>query len=229
MNGLSKKLITIAAVGACSASTAVFADNPAGFYLGAGIGESNLRSDGYGYNELLRLRRSSSRLGNSWPACGRSRRSAPNSNTSISASAATATNYSYGNYYFNGYDGDAKAAALFGVGYLPLPLPFLDISAKRASRACEAKQPNTTPGCCAEPASVHASNATPFSQRCRLEPTSPTARACSSVSRSSPARRVRAHQLAVRRPRSLLGGRHLGLLRPARTFDAGAPSCSVTA
>lgn len=151
MNGLSKKLITIAAVGACSASTAVFADNPAGFYLGAGIGESNLRSDGYGYNDYYGYDDHHT----AWKLVAGVRPISP-----VGAeleyidfgSGGRGTNYSYGNYYFNGYDGDAKAAALFGVGYLPLPLPFLDVFGKAGIARLEASNTNYYGGSCNQPA-----------------------------------------------------------------------------
>jgi hypothetical protein len=51
MNRISAGIFAIVGLGACGASTVALADDPAGFYLGAGIGESNLRNDGYGYND----------------------------------------------------------------------------------------------------------------------------------------------------------------------------------
>ena len=48
---LSKALGAVLAIAACGASGAAFADNPVGFYVGAGAGESQNRSDdsNYGY------------------------------------------------------------------------------------------------------------------------------------------------------------------------------------
>src|SRR5580692_8987203 len=48
---MSKTLGTILAIAACGASAAALADNPVGFYVGAGIGDSQIRSDDsyYGY------------------------------------------------------------------------------------------------------------------------------------------------------------------------------------
>ena len=49
MKRISGTLLAVAAVGACAASTAALADNPAGFYLGAGVGYSTVRSDDAAY------------------------------------------------------------------------------------------------------------------------------------------------------------------------------------
>ena len=48
---ISKTLAAVLAIAACGASGAAFADNPIGFYVGAGAGESQIRSDDsyYGY------------------------------------------------------------------------------------------------------------------------------------------------------------------------------------
>src|ERR1700722_12512958 len=51
MKRISGTLLATLVVGACAASTAALADNAAGFYLGAGVGYSTVRSDdpAYGY------------------------------------------------------------------------------------------------------------------------------------------------------------------------------------
>ena len=49
MKRISGTLLAIVAVGACAASTAALADNPVGFYLGAGVGYSTVRSDDPAY------------------------------------------------------------------------------------------------------------------------------------------------------------------------------------
>src|ERR1700730_691725 len=48
---ISKTLAAVFAIAACGASVAAFGDNPVGFYIGAGAGESQIRSDDsrYGY------------------------------------------------------------------------------------------------------------------------------------------------------------------------------------
>src|SRR3984957_15670209 len=49
MKRISGTLLTILTVGACAASTAALADNLAGFYVGAGVGYSTIRSDDPSY------------------------------------------------------------------------------------------------------------------------------------------------------------------------------------
>src|SRR5450755_2320416 len=49
MQRISGTLLAILTVGACAASTAALADDPAGFYLGAGVGYSTVRSDDPAY------------------------------------------------------------------------------------------------------------------------------------------------------------------------------------
>jgi hypothetical protein len=116
-------------VAACCAGNAAFADNPVGFYLGAGVGDSNLRNDGYGYDNYYGYHDNST----AWKAIAGVRPIAP-----VGAEleyidfgrADDNPNYYYGGDYFNGNHSYAKATVLFGVGYLPIPLPFLDVYGK---------------------------------------------------------------------------------------------------
>ena len=122
-------LLAILAVGACAASTAALAENPVGFYLGAGVGYSTVRSDdsAYGlpgyYNDHQ----------TAWKVIAGVR--------PISIVGAEFEYIDFGqpgnrfynsyNYYnSNGFDSHPRAAALFGVGYLPLPIPFIDVYGK---------------------------------------------------------------------------------------------------
>ena len=122
----SKSLGAILAIAACGAAGAAFADNPLGLYVGAGIGDSQIRSDdsiyglpGY-YNDnqfawqgLIGIR-------------------------PIRWVGVEATYIDFGQpdrhsiYDVNvsGRDSHPTAPALFAVGYLPLPLPFIDVFAK---------------------------------------------------------------------------------------------------
>lgn len=126
MNRISASIFAIVGVGACGASTTALADDPAGFYLGAGIGESNLRNDGYGYNNYYGYDDHQT----AWKLIAGIRPIPP-----VGAefeyidfgSGNVNPNYSYGGNFFNSSNSDAKASALFGVGYLPLGLPFLDV------------------------------------------------------------------------------------------------------
>jgi opacity protein-like surface antigen len=132
MNRFLTALGALAAIAACgAAATASAADqsglyNPAGFYFGAGVGESTIRSDdpAYGlpgyYNDHQ----------TAWKGIIGVR--------PISFVGAEAEYIDFGqpgnHYDYNpavyGYDSHPTAPILFGVGYLPIPLPYIDIFAK---------------------------------------------------------------------------------------------------
>jgi hypothetical protein len=125
---------------------AAFADNPAGFYLGAGVGESDLRSDGYSYTDYHGYKDRQF----AWKLIAGVR---PISLVGAEVeyidfgSANRGANDYYGGNYFNGYESDAKAGALFGVGYLPLPLPFLDVYGKLGVARLESRITNFSNQC----------------------------------------------------------------------------------
>jgi Outer membrane protein beta-barrel domain len=120
----------ILAIAACGASSAAFADNPLGFYIGAGVGESQNRSDDsrYGYPGYYNDYQFA------WQGIIGIR--------PIRLFGLEATYTDFGQPYRNGYhhgfndvnvngtDSHPTAPALFGVAYLPFPIPFLDIFAK---------------------------------------------------------------------------------------------------
>ena len=130
MKRISKALVATLAVGACAASTAALADstlNPLGFYVGAGAGYSTIRSDdpAYGlpgyYNDHE----------TAWKVIAGVR--------PISIIGAEFEYIDFGQpdthngYYdtaYYGTDSHPRAAALFAVGYLPIPIPFFDIYGK---------------------------------------------------------------------------------------------------
>src|ERR1700675_1203624 len=127
MKRISGTLSAILAAGACAVSTAALADNPAGFYLGAGVGYSTIRSDdsSYGlpgyYNDHQ----------TAWKAIAGVRP------ISIVGAEFEYIDFGqpgrhYGSQIYNsyGFDSHPRASALFGVGYLPLPIPFFDIFGK---------------------------------------------------------------------------------------------------
>jgi hypothetical protein len=127
MKRISGALLAILAVGACAASTAALADNPAGFYLGAGVGYSTIRSDdsAYGlpgyYNDHQ----------TAWKVIA-GVRPIPFVGAEFEyidfGQPSNDNGYYNTNYY--GLDSHPRAAALFAVGYLPLPIPFFDIYGK---------------------------------------------------------------------------------------------------
>jgi hypothetical protein len=124
---ISKTLGTLLAIAACGVCAAAFADNPVGFYIGAGAGESQIRSDdsryglpGY-YNDYQ----------TAWQGVIGIR--------PISLIGVEAVYIDFGQPYrrrgfydinVSGTDSHPRAPALFAVGYLPIPVPFLDIFAK---------------------------------------------------------------------------------------------------
>jgi opacity protein-like surface antigen len=119
---LSRTLLLV--LGTTCASMSAYAANPLGFYVGAGVGESEIRSDGsflgadYGYSEHA----------TGWKAIAGIR---PISPIGVELEYIDFGNASAGaNPYFQSSNVEAKATALFGVGYLPLPVPFLDIYGK---------------------------------------------------------------------------------------------------
>ena len=128
MKRISGTLLAMLAVGACAASTAALADNPAGFYLGAGVGYSTIRSD-------------DSRYG--LPGYYNDHQTAWKVIVGIRPIPIVGAEFEYIDF---GQPGNAqrlltastttdsiripRAAALFGVGYLPLPMPFFDVYGK---------------------------------------------------------------------------------------------------
>ncbi len=117
-------LLAIAAVGA---SGVALADNPIGFYVGAGAGSSQIRSDDsrYGYPGYYNDYQFA------WQGTVGIR---PISMLGLEADYIDfGQPYRHnGRYDFNvsGSDSHPTAPMLFAVGYLPIPVPFLDVFAK---------------------------------------------------------------------------------------------------
>jgi hypothetical protein len=127
MKRTSGTLLALVAVGACAASTAALADNPAGFYLGAGVGYSTIRSDNPGYG----LPGYFDDHETAWKVIAGVR--------PIPVLGAEFEYIDFGqpghhngiyNPDFYGLDSHPHAPAVFAVGYLPLPIPFFDIFGK---------------------------------------------------------------------------------------------------
>jgi opacity protein-like surface antigen len=122
------------AAGACAAWAPASAENLLGFYVGGSLGESTVRSDnnftgGFGccdgyYNDP--------RHHFGWKAIAGIRP------ISIVGAELEYIDFGHpggdGGYYSSGYnygpDSHPRAIAAFGVGHLPLPIPFLDIFGK---------------------------------------------------------------------------------------------------
>ena len=130
MNRISAGLIAVVGFGVCGASTSALAADPLGLYVGAGVGESNLRNDGYGYNDYYGFDNHHS----AWKLIAGVRPVLSPIGAEFEyidfGSSNGNSNFFYNGNYFNGNNSAAKASALFGVGYLPLGLPFLDVFGK---------------------------------------------------------------------------------------------------
>jgi OmpA-like transmembrane domain len=139
MNRISGALLAVIAVGSLGASTSALADNPLGAYVGFGVGASNVGSN-YQYGNAL---------GCSPYGCygyggdyGTSAvawkvmagvRPLPIVGAEleyIDFGSANGNNGYYNNDYYYGANSHPKATVLYGVGYLPLPLPYLDVYGK---------------------------------------------------------------------------------------------------
>jgi opacity protein-like surface antigen len=131
----------VLALGTSCVATTVGAANPLGIYVGAGIGESEIRNDGgflgadYQYDEhetgwqAIAGIRPISPLGFELEYIDFGRASARTNNYCVSSSV------------------DAKATTLFGVGYLPLPIPFLDIYGKLGVARLQSNTTGVRNGC----------------------------------------------------------------------------------
>jgi hypothetical protein len=112
---------------ACAVSTAAMADDSLGFYAGAGAGLSTIRSDdaAYGlpayYNDHEMA----------WKAIvGVRPISILGAELEYIDFGHPSAAYDPNNANANGFDSHPRAAVLFGVGYLPLPIPLVDIYGK---------------------------------------------------------------------------------------------------
>src|ERR1700675_3928388 len=145
MKRISGTLLAILAAGACAVLTAALAENPAGFYLGAGVGYSTIRSDDASYG---------------LPGYYDDHQTAWKVIAGVRPISIIGAEFEYidfgqpGNHYgtnsinYYGLDSHPRAAALFGVGYLPLPIPFFDIYGKAGVARLQTDVTTTeTPGC----------------------------------------------------------------------------------
>jgi hypothetical protein len=127
LSGMSSAVVCACALGA---ALPAMADNPLGAYVGVGVGESNVGSSNYydygyygGYRDndvawkaILGIR--------PLPFVGAEAEY-------LDFGSGNGNNGYYGSsYFYENASSHPKAAVLYGVGYLPLPLPFLDVFAK---------------------------------------------------------------------------------------------------
>jgi hypothetical protein len=106
------------------ASAALADDYTAGLYAGASVGVADVRSQGYANVDYYGFDETHS----AWKLFGGIRPIEPlglEFDYMNFGHPSTGANYSY-----TSANVDAQAAALFAVGYLPVPLPFLDVFGK---------------------------------------------------------------------------------------------------
>jgi hypothetical protein len=124
-------LVVIAAFGMSRAAVAAEDPfglfNPAGLYVGAGVGESTIRSNdaSYGlpgyYNDHE----------TAWKAIiGVRPLQFLGAEVEYIDFGQPSHHYGYYDVNYNGYDSHPTAPVLFGIGYLPIPVPFVDFFAK---------------------------------------------------------------------------------------------------
>jgi opacity protein-like surface antigen len=136
--------LLLLAFGAICTSTRVLADDLLGFYVGAAVGESHVRTakeivgdTGYDYQF--------DRQHSAWKVTAGIR---PISPLGVELEYIDFGNPSAGlsNAPFGGLSkADQKAATLFGLGYLPLPVPFLDVYGKLGIARLQTKSTEVSP------------------------------------------------------------------------------------
>jgi hypothetical protein len=144
MKRISGTLPVVLTIAACVVSTTALADDPLGFYVGAGLGYSTVRSDdpAYGlpgyYNDhetawkVITGIRPISIVGAELEYIDFGHPSNP---------------YDPNNSASNGFDSHPRAGVLFGLGYLPLPIPFFDIYGKAGVARLQTDVTTTTSNC----------------------------------------------------------------------------------
>lgn len=123
MRKLSTGMLAAIGLGACGAATA--SDfNPVGFYIGAGIGDSNVRNNGYYSGNYYGFRNRNT----AWQLTVGMRPISPLA-LEVDYIDFGSPNGNVGLFSSNG-NADMTATAVFAVGYLPMPIPFFDVFAK---------------------------------------------------------------------------------------------------
>jgi hypothetical protein len=131
MKRISGYLAGLAGLAAMGSSAAALADNPLGLYIGVGAGVGQVGND-YGYYDPYGYGGRFHDHDAAWKVIAGLR--------PISLVGAEIEYIDFGNargndgYYYGNYDysvsAHPKATVVYGIGYLPLPLPFLDVYGK---------------------------------------------------------------------------------------------------
>ncbi len=112
-----RKIRLLFLCGCVAACTPALADDLLGIYVGAGVGRSDLRVDNY----------SVASNATAWKLVAGWR---PFTHFGFEGEYADLGSKDVTNYYDYRIHTDAKAASLYALGYLPVPMPWLDLYAK---------------------------------------------------------------------------------------------------
>jgi hypothetical protein len=113
--------------------------NPAGIYVGAAIGQSNVRDDGYYSTNYYGFENRDT----AWQLT-LGVRPIPVFGVEYDYMNFGSPNGNYGSYYTNG-NSNTTANALFAVGYLPLPVSMIDVYGKVGAARLQANNTVFTP------------------------------------------------------------------------------------
>jgi hypothetical protein len=131
MNRISGSLLGLIGITALGASTAALADNPLGLYIGAGVGESQIGNN-YDYYNPYGYGGGYHDHDAAWKVIA-GMKPIPFVGAELEyidfGNAGGNNGYYNGNYDY-GMSAHPKATVLYGLGYLPIPLPFLDVYGK---------------------------------------------------------------------------------------------------
>lgn len=124
MRIISSGLVAALAAGVCCGTASASDINPLGFYIGAGVGQSNVRNNGYYSSNYYGF----DNRDTAWQLTVGMRPISPFGVEYDYIDFGSPSGYS-GSYYTNG-NSNTTASALFAVGYLPLPVPYFDVYGK---------------------------------------------------------------------------------------------------
>jgi hypothetical protein len=154
MNRPSAALLVSIGVSALGLASGARADNPLGAYVGVGVGQSNVgNNDNYDYGYYGGYHDHNA----TWKVIAGVR---PLSIVGAEVEYIDFgkgngdSGYYAGNDYYSNASSHPKATVLYGLGYLPLPLPFIDVYGKLGvARLQTTIDTNVYPGSCTTPAS----------------------------------------------------------------------------
>lgn len=168
MKRFSWRIAGLVSAAAFGASAAAWADNPLGLYVGAGVGAAHInnnngRYDPYGYSggfddhdaawKVIAGLRPLSIVGAEVEY--------------IDFGGAGGSPGFYHGAYDTGFNEHPKASVLYGVGYLPVPLPFLDVYGKLGVARLQTNNTyySTTSACALTPGATCTQSQSRFDQQ----------------------------------------------------------------